>query len=208
MKIIGLTGGIGSGKSTVARFLAELGAAVIDLDKVGHEALKHGGQAWRQVVDAFGREILAPDGEIDRARLGGIVFKDRRALLKLNDIVHPAIDAIIAERIAAQRRKGAQVVVLEAAAMIESGKTRQAEELWVTVAPEATVLERLRTRSGYTIDKAAARIKAQLSNAERVKKAAVVIDTDCTLDELKTRVKKEWDKLLERVRNEATDRIP
>jgi len=199
MKIIGLTGGIGSGKSTVARFLAELGAVVIDLDRVGHEALKPEGKAWQQVVNAFGTGILAPDGEIDRSRLGDIVFKDRHALLRLNRIIHPVIDGIVAENIAEYRRKGVKVVVLEAAAMIESGKTAQAEEIWTTVAPEETVLTRLRERSGYSEVKSKARINTQLSNEERIKQAAVVIDTDCTLDELKARVMIEWQKLLKRL---------
>ena len=199
MKIIGLTGGIGSGKSTVARFLADLGAAVLDLDRVGHDALKPEGKAWQQVVNAFGRGILAPDGEIERSRLGDIVFKDRHALLRLNRIIHPVIDGIVADKIEEYRRRGAKAVVLEAAAMIESGKTAQAEEIWTTVAPEETVLTRLRERSGYSEVKSKARINTQLSNEERIKRAAVVIDTDCTLDELKTRVMIEWQKLLKRL---------
>ncbi len=199
MKIIGLTGGIGSGKSTVARFLAELGAVIIDLDKVGHEALKPEGKAWRQVVDAFGKGILAPDGEIDRTRLGEIVFKNLAALRRLNRIIHPVIDAIVVEKIAECRRKGVKVVVLEAAAMIESGKTAQVEEIWATVAPEDTVLGRLRERSGYSREKSQARINAQLSNEERIRQTDVIIDTDCTLEELKSRVVKEWQKLQKRV---------
>jgi dephospho-CoA kinase len=199
MKIIGLTGGIGSGKSTVARFLAELGAAVIDLDGIGHEALKPEGKAWQQVVNAFGKEILAPGGEIDRTKLGEIVFKNRHALRLLNGITHPIIDGIVAEKIAERRRQGVKVLVLEAAAMIESGKTAQVEELWATVAPEDTVLDRLRDRSGYSEEKSKTRISAQLSNEERVKQADVVIDTDCTLEELKTKVIVEWQKLLGRL---------
>ena len=199
MKIIGLTGGIGSGKSTVAKFLAELGAAVIDLDSVGHEALEPESKTGRQVVDAFGKGILAPDGEIDRAKLGEIVFKDPDALRRLNGIIHPVIDGIVAQKIEAYRRKGVKVVVLEAAAMIESGKTAQVEEIWATVAPEDTVLGRLRDRSGYSKEKSKKRITAQLSNEERLKHAAVVIDTDCTFDELKDRIMVEWQKLQKRL---------
>ncbi len=199
MKIIGLTGGIGSGKSTVARFLEELRAVVIDLDRVGHEALKRGGRAWQHVVDAFGLGILAPDGEIDRSRLGEMVFKDRKALLRLNRIIHPVIDGIVAEKIEAYRRRGVEVVVLEAAAMLEAGKTAQVEELWVTVAPEATVLGRLEERSGYSQEESKTRIKAQLTNEERMKQADVVIETDCTIDALKARVAIEWQKLLGRL---------
>lgn len=199
MKIIGLTGGIGTGKSTVARFLTELGAVVIDLDKTGREALDKDEKARRQVIEIFGQGILAPDGEIDRAKLGEIVFKDRASLLRLNSIIHPVIDGIIAKRIKQYHRQGVKVVVLEAAAMVDAGKTAQVEELWVTIAPEDTVIKRLKERSGYSSAEAMARINAQLSNEERLKKADVVINTDCSLDELKTRVTAEWRKLQERI---------
>ena len=89
MKVIGLTGGIGSGKSTVSRFLAELGAVVIDADKVGHEAFKPDTELWREVVAAFGKQVIAPDGNIDRKKLGEIVFGNPEALSRLNQIMHP-----------------------------------------------------------------------------------------------------------------------
>ena len=203
MKVIGLTGGIGSGKSTVAGFLAELGAAVIDLDKVGHEVVKSGGPAFKKVVGAFGEGILNTKGEIDRARLADIVFKDREALACLNRIVHPAIDKVIQERIGEFRRRGVKVVVLEAAAMLEAGKARQADEIWVTTAPEATALKRIGERSGYAEGEARARLRSQLSNQERVKHADVVIDTDSSLEELKAKVKTEWNKLQGRLGNKV-----
>jgi dephospho-CoA kinase len=199
MKIIGLTGGIGSGKSTVARFLAELGAAVIDLDKIGHEVQKPHSAVWQQFVSAFGKEILTPSGEIDRVKLGAIVFKNREALMRLNNIIHPAIDGIVAEKINEFRRKGFKVAVLEAAAMIDAGKTDLVEELWVTVAPESVVVKRLHKRSGYSETDSRTRINAQLKNEERLKKAAVIFQTDCTLDELKSRVLIEWQKLQKRL---------
>jgi dephospho-CoA kinase len=198
MKIIGLTGGIGSGKSTVAKNLADLGAAVIDLDKVGHEVLKSGSQTFIKVVGEFGKDILDARGEIDRHKLGELVFKNRRVLARLNRIVHPAIDKIINERIEEYRRKGVKVVVLEAAAMLEAGKAAQADEIWVTSAPAATVLKRLGERSGYSEKEAKARIRSQLTNEERIKHADVVIDTDGSLEELKLRVEKEWRKLMRR----------
>jgi dephospho-CoA kinase len=198
MKVIGLTGGIGSGKSTVARYLEGLGAVVIDLDKVGHEVLKSGSRAFKRVVGEFGEKILNARGEIDRARLGKLVFKDHKALGRLNRIVHPAIDEIIDKRIEEYRRRGVKVVVLEAAAMLEAGKAAQADEIWVTSAPEATVLRRLSKRSGYSEEEAKARIRSQLTNAERIKQADVVIDTDGSLDEVKARVEVEWRKLMER----------
>jgi len=199
MKIIGLTGGIGSGKSTAARFLVELGAEVIDLDKVGNEALKKGKKAYKKAVREFGETILDKDGEIDRTKLGRIVFNDHEALKRLNNIVHPEIDKTVADKIQKSRRRGVKVVVLEAAAMLEAKKTWQVDELWVTVAPEKTTFDRLKQKSGYNEADARARINSQMPNEERIKKAKVVIINDSTLDELKARVKAEWDKLLRRL---------
>jgi dephospho-CoA kinase len=199
MKVIGLTGGIGSGKSTVTQFLAELGAVIVDLDKVGHEALRKGSQAWEQVVSEFGKDILTAGGEIDRSKLGKIVFNNHEALAWLNQIVHPAIDNIVKTKIEKYRRQGVRVVVLEAAAMLEAGKTEQVDELWVTIAPEVTVLKRVIERGGLSKKETRARIKTQLSNEKRIRQADVVIDTDCTLDELKDRVATEWQKLQARL---------
>jgi dephospho-CoA kinase len=198
MKIIGLTGGIGSGKSTVAGFLKELGAADIDLDKVGHEVLKPGSHAFKKVVKEFGKNILDASGEIDRARLGDLVFKNPEALARLNRIVHPAIDEIINKRIKDYQRQGVRVVVLEAAAMLEAGRAAQADEIWVTAAPEATVLKRLSERSGYSEEDSRARIRSQLTGEERIRRADVVIYNDGTLYELKARVEVEWRKLMAR----------
>jgi dephospho-CoA kinase len=199
MKVIGLTGGIGSGKSTVTQFLAELGAVIVDLDKVGHEALRKGSQAWEQAVSEFGKDILTAGGEIDRRKLGKIVFSNREALKRLNQIVHPAIDNIVKTKVEKYRRQGVKVVVLEAAAMLEAGKTKQVDELWVTIAPEVTVLKRVIEKGGLSKKETRARIKAQLSNEKRIRQADVVIDTDCTLDELKDRVATEWQKLQARL---------
>ncbi len=199
MKIIGLTGGIGSGKSTAARFLAELGAEVIDLDKVGHQALKKGGGAYKSVVREFGGGILKSDGEIDRGKLAEIVFNDRKALKRLNQIVHPAIDKVVETRVNESRRKGVKVIILEAAAMLEAEKTWQVDEIWVIASKEETVLHRLKERPEYSAEKVKARINAQLKNEERIKKANVVINNEGTAEELKVKVKAEWEKLLKRL---------
>jgi len=196
MKVIGLTGGIGSGKSTVSRFLEELGAVTIDADKVGHEAFKPGTETWREVVAAFGKEILNPDGEIDRQKLGKIVFSDSQALARLNQIVHPRIYALVKAKIEDYRRWG--VVVLEAPLLLEVGRPSLADEVdevWVTVAPEAVVLKRLEKKTGLSQAQSRARIRSQLPSKERLKHADVVIDTDCRLDELKARVEKLWRRL-------------
>ncbi len=192
MKVIGLTGGIGSGKSTVSQFLAELGAVILDADKVGHEVLKPDTEVWRKVVAAFGRQILTPGGDIDRAKLGEIVFSKPESLSQLNQIMHPRMYDMVKAQLEEYRRQGVDVVVLEAPLLIEAGWTSLVDKLWVTVASESTVLRRLRERTGLSQAESLARIRSQLSSQERVRHADVVINTDCSLDELRARVGELW----------------
>jgi len=192
MKVIGLTGGIGSGKSTVSQFLAELGAVILDADKVGHEAFKPNTELWRQVVAAFGRRILTPDGDIDREKLGEIVFGNPESLARLNQIMHPGMYDIVKAQLGEYRQQGMEVVVLEAPLLIEAGWTSLVDEVWVTVASEATVLSRLQEQKGLSRQESLARIHSQLLSEERVRRADVVIDTDCNLDELRARVGELW----------------
>jgi dephospho-CoA kinase len=198
MVVIGLTGGIGTGKSTVSRILTELGAALINADKVGHEALKPYTPVWREVVAAFGREILLPNDEVDRQKLGEIVFNDAAARLRLNQIMHPQMFLMMREKIEGLRRQGVEVVILEAAVLLEANWTPLVDEVWVTTAPEATVIQRLRDRSGLSEAQVLARIRSQLPAEERIKHADVVINTDCSLDEVEEKVKRLWEELLAR----------
>ena len=193
MKVIGLTGGIGSGKSTVSRLLAELGAVIIDADKVGHEAFKPNTESWHEVVAAFGRQVLTPTGEIDREKLGAIVFDNPESLAQLNRIMHSRMYDIIKVQLEKYRQQGVPVVVLEAALLLEADWTPQVDEVWVTVAPEATVLKRLMERTELSEQQSLARIRSQLPAEERLKHADVVIDTDCSLDELKAKVEDLWE---------------
>ena len=194
MKVIGLTGGIGSGKSTVSRFLAELGAVIIDADKVGHEALKPDTELWREVVASFGRQILTPSGDIDREKLGEIVFSNPDSLARLNRIMHPRLYNIVKAQLEEYRRQGIGVVVLEVPLLIEAGWTSLVDEVWVTVASKATVLKRLEKQVRLSKSKSLARIRSQLSSAERTRHANVIIDTDGEFDELRANVEKLWDK--------------
>jgi dephospho-CoA kinase len=196
MKVIGLTGGIGSGKSTVSRFLAELGAVIIDADKVGHEAYKPDTDIWREVIAAFGKQILTPNGDIDRKKLGEIVFGNSEALSRLNQIMHPRMYDIVKTQLELYRQQGVDVVVLEAPLLIEAGWSSSVDEIWVTVAPESTVLRRLKKYSGLSEQQSLARIHSQLSSAEREKYADVVINNEGGLDELKSKVKKLWHALI------------
>jgi len=203
MRVIGLTGGIGSGKSTVSQFLAGLGATVIDVDRVWHEALGADSELRQQIVAAFGSEILTPDGEIDRRKLGKIVFGNAEALARLNSIMHPWMYKTVRAKLEDYRRWGVKVVVLELPLLVEvplslkSGQpslSDEVDEVWVVVAPEAVVLRRLKTKGGLSEAEALARIRSQLPSEERIKHADVVVDTDCSLDELEVRVRELWRK--------------
>ena len=194
MKVIGLTGGIGSGKSTVSRFLAELGAVIVDADKVGHNALK-APEIRREIIDAFGEQVLTPGGDIDRGRLGKIVFDDAEALSRLNRIMHPRMHDIIKAQLEDYRKQEVPVVVLEAPLLVEAGWTSTVDEVWVTVAPESKVLKRLRERGELSEPESLARVRSQISSAERIKHADAIINNDGSLDELKAKVKELWGKL-------------
>ncbi|HEY78758.1 MAG TPA: dephospho-CoA kinase [Dehalococcoidia bacterium] len=194
MKVIGLTGGIGSGKSTVAHFLAELGAVIIDADKVGHEAFKPGTELWQEVTAAFGEQILTTSGEIDRQKLGEMVFADPRRLSQLNEIMHPRMSEMVKAQLEDYRRQRVAVAVLEATLLIEAGGewTKLVDEIWVTVASEATVLKRVMERSGLSEAESLARIRSQMPPTEKVRHADVVINTEYSLDEMKIKVKELW----------------
>ena len=195
MKVIGLTGGISSGKSTVSQFLAELGAVLIDADKVGHEVFKPDSEAWREVVAAFGKQIITANGAIDRGKLGEIVFSNSEARARLNQIMHPRMYNLAKTRLDEYRRQGTGIVVLEAPLLLEADWTSLVDEVWVTTATEATVLKRLRERTGLSEKESPARIRSQLPAEKRLKHADVVINTDCSLEELKAKVKELWQEL-------------
>jgi dephospho-CoA kinase len=198
MRVIGLTGGIGSGKSTVAGFLTEMGAVTVDLDSVGHDVLEEP-EVREELVGEFGRGILGESGEIDRAALGRRVFGNPEALARLNAVTHPAIDRRIAAMLAEYRRRGVKVVVLEAAALLEAGRRDSFDEVWATFAPEATARERLAGRGDLSRAEAADRIGSQLTNEERLRLADVVIDTSGSREEVREKAAAEWRKLLERL---------
>jgi len=199
MFVIGLTGGIGSGKSTVSEMLRAKGAVVVSADLVGHEVYRPGTAVWDEVVAAFGRDVLTADREIDRRKLGSIVFADPEARRRLNAITHPPMRRLMAERLDDLRRQGARVAVLEAAILIEAGWVDLADEVWLTLVGPAEAAQRLMARSRLTREEAEARIASQLSNEERLEHADVVIDTDCSLAEVARRVDELWDGLMARL---------
>jgi len=194
-KVIGLTGGIG--KSTVSQFLSELGAVIIDADKVGHEAFLPNTPAWHDVTAAFGQDIVAPSREIDRKKLGEIVFNNPEALSRLNRIMHPRMYDMMQAQIEEYRRQGVAVVVVEAAILIEANWQSLVDEIWVTVTPEDKVIQRLNEQRGLDEEQTRARIRSQLDNEDRVKHADLVINNNGDLDEIRAEVKGIWDKLVE-----------
>lgn len=194
--IIGLTGGIASGKSTVAKRLGELGARVIDADKLGHGAYLAGSNAFDQVVATFGNDVVGEDGEIDRRALGGKVFGNADALKQLTDIVWPAIRNMALEEIQTfhQNHPG-NLVVLEAAVLIEAGWTDLADEVWVTVVEPAVAIARACARDNLSEEAVQARLDAQLSNAQRTANADQVLDNSNDLNHLLGQVETLWNAL-------------
>ncbi|MDE2970326.1 MAG: dephospho-CoA kinase [Chloroflexota bacterium] len=192
MVVIGLTGGIGAGKSEVSRILAGHGAVIIDTALLGHEAYAAGSVPWRAVVKAFGRQILLPDAQIDRKILGDIVFSDPEALETLNGIMRPAIRELIRQRLFIAERQGARAAVLDSATLIEAGWTEFTDEIWLTTAPRDEIVGRLRRRSGLSIQHIAERMESQISDEERMAHAHVVIANDASLTELRAKVDALW----------------
>lgn len=192
-KVICLTGGIASGKSTAARFLGELGAHVIDADRLGHRTYDPGSSTHAKVVAAFGPEVLDAEGRIDRKALGAKVFGKPDALKQLTDIVWPAIRLLAEEEIArAKLQDGDRIVVLEAAVLFEAGWDDLGDEVWVNVIDRDNAIARAAARDNVPREAIERRIDSQLSNAERIARADVVIDNNGTIDEMLSQLRHQW----------------
>lgn len=193
MLVIGLTGGIGTGKSEVARLLERLGAVVISADQLGHQAYTPHSEIWQEVVRGFGQDILQASGEIDRKKLGAIVFSDPARLEQLNRIMHPRMARMVSARIEQLRQAGTAVVVVEAALLFEAGWDSLVNEVWVTDAPEAIVVSRLKARNGLDQAEALKRVRSQMSRTERMERASVVVDNSTDLTTLERTLRSLWD---------------
>jgi dephospho-CoA kinase len=190
--LIGLTGGIGSGKSTVAAILSELGASVIDADKVGHDVYLPGSEGFRLVREAFGGAVVAADGTIDRKALGARVFADPALLARLNAIVHPLIGAEIRRRIEAARAAApTRPIVVEAAIMLEAG-WRFFDRVWIVVVSPEVAIARVMASRGLSRAEVEARLAAQMSNEERRRHADLVIENDGSPAALRAQVEAAW----------------
>jgi dephospho-CoA kinase len=194
--ILGITGGIGSGKSTASQILGELGALVIDADIVGHKIYQPDTPAWREIVDTFGADVVAPDRTIDRAKLGPIVFSAPEKLEALNKIMHGKIYAYIQGQIDYVRDHDPnRVIAVEAAILLEAGWRSLVEALWVVVASEDVVINRLQIYKNMGEAQARARINAQMTNDERIAQADQVIWNNGGLPELRQAVEASWQRL-------------
>jgi dephospho-CoA kinase len=196
---VGLTGGIGSGKSEVSRRLASFGATIIDADKAARDVVARGTPGLGRVVEAFGEAVLLPDGSLDRPKLGQIVFGDETARRKLNGIVHPLVHARMRDTEERAIREGGDgaVVVHDIPLLAEGGQARSAGfdlVIVVDVAPE-TQAERLVRRRGMSAEDAAARMAAQATREQRLAIADIVIDNSGTLADLDKRVREVWEEL-------------
>lgn len=193
MIIIGVTGNIACGKSIVVDMMRDLGAEVLDLDKVAHEVMRRGADAYQRVIEEFGTGILADSGEIDRQKLGAIVFSNPEALARLERIVHPAVTRRTKELIA---KSQAKVLVLEAIKLIEAGFHKKCNSLWVVTCPKAQQLARLQKDRHLTHDQALMRIEAQGRQEWKIRHADVVIDNSKTVEHTREQVLAAWNKLV------------
>lgn len=193
MRIIGLTGGIASGKSSVSKMLSDLGAAIIDADVIARDVVQPGQKVFQKIIEEFGDNILKADGTIDRKKLGYLVFNDRDKLNMLNSITHPEIIRIIEERVEDIRTEGKyDVIVIDAPLLLESGMKTMVDEVWLVFADMDTQLKRLMLRDRLDIDTARDRIMSQMPMEEKIKLSHRIIDNSKDLEHTKKQVLMLW----------------
>ena len=192
MRIIGLTGGIASGKSSVASLLERLGAAVVDADQLAREVVQPGEDALAGIVAAFGERVLNGDGTLNRAALGEVVFADPEARRILESITHPAIRRRAEERLARLRESGTRTAFYVAPLLIEAGITSRVHEVWVVYLDQETQLQRLMARDGLGREAALARIASQMPMEEKKRLGRIVIDNRGSEEDLEARVSQLW----------------
>ena len=195
MLVIGLTGGIGTGKSEVSHILRDLGAVVIESDKVAHQSYEPGTTAHGLIVKLFGEDVLDGSGFIDRKSLGKIVFADTARRLELEKIVWPATRKLTLALLEKETVRGTRVVVVEVPKLFESGWDKVADVVWTVEAPQSVVSQRVERRSGMSESDTKARVAAQLTRQDRVDRADIVIENDATLEDLRNQISKLWESI-------------
>lgn len=201
--VVGLTGGIASGKSTVARAFADRGVPVVDADQLAREVVAPGSEGLAEIIETFGPEVLLPDGSLDRKALGARVFQDSSLRQRLNAITHPRIARLSAERLAQIDPRKAPYALYEAALIVENGLHRAMHALVVVALDTTTQLARIMQRDRLPAEEAARRIEAQASLTEKLRAAQFVIDNSGPLEELEPRVDEVHRLLIERLRGGA-----
>ena len=192
MKVICLTGGMASGKSTASQFLEKRGAYIIDADKIGHRVYDPGTPGYARVIETFGKDLVGADNHIDRKILGGKVFGKPEELKKLTDIVWPEIRRLAELEISEQETA---IVVLEAAVLFEAGWQDMGDEIWVVVVDREIAIDRAMQRDGFPREAVESRLDAQLSNAERTEGATTVIDNSRTMEAMQEQLESLWQRL-------------
>ena len=188
MRVIGLTGGIASGKSTVADLIAAHGIPVIDADQLSRDAVLPGTVALDRIAEVFGRKVLNHDGTLDRKALSDIIFAQPEARITLEGILHPAIKKLAENRLAELREKGEPAVLYVAPLLIEAGAVDRVDEIWVVHVDSSTQLERLQRRDGICLEDAMKRLSSQMPMEEKRRHGRVVIENCGTLEELQEKV--------------------
>ena len=191
MRVIGLTGGIGTGKSEVSKALANLGAQVIDADSEGHRAYRKGTIGWRRIVEIFSSELLDEQDEVDRARLGALVFNNPQALAWLNAAIHPLIRRSVTDAVRLASESSYQAAIIDAALLYQAGWDNLTDEVWAVTAPPEMVENRLQTR-GMEQAEIQRRLDAQGEQATWLTKATIVINNAGSLEDLENRVQQLW----------------
>jgi dephospho-CoA kinase len=193
--IIGLTGGIASGKSTAADYLKQKGAEIIDADKIAHQVSKKGEKGWQKVVNEFGEEILKENDEFDRAKLAKIVFSDPVKRKKLESILHPIIIDKMKKK-ANEYLSQAKIVVFMAPLLFETGIDEFCDQVWLIAVDREEQIRRIINRDEITREEAIDRIESQMTLAEKEKRSDVVINNNGTIEELKEKIDYYWDKTI------------
>ena len=203
MLVIGVTGNFGTGKTTVCQMLADLGAAVVNADELGHQVLVSNKQIRNRLAEAFGPSILTKGNVIDRKKLADVAFKNSDSQAKLNRIMHPMIYELVEKEISQLMQSGYTIVTLEAALLIEANWNKLVDQIWVTTASQDTIVARLKSQRGFTESEINSRLSRQLPAQEYVKHADVVINTDCSRKELKQKITELWHNL--DIQNQVTN---
>ncbi|MBU2702463.1 dephospho-CoA kinase [Sporomusaceae bacterium BoRhaA] len=197
MRFIGLTGGIASGKSTVSALLKKQGAFIIDADQIAYNVVEQGEQAYKDIVTAFGGDVVLADGRLNRQKLGALVFQDAKKRALLEKFTHPRIEERIVELIEFAQKNSYPVIILDMPLLFETGWDKRVDEVWVIQVDESIQRQRLMKRNSFSEQEATLRMKAQKSQVEKIRKADQVIDNNGDLAKLQAEILRVWAQVMQ-----------